>query len=344
MRENVPIASLTTMRLGAAARYVAEIETLDDLRDAYAFAAQRGLATYILGEGSNVIGRDEGFDGVILLNRLQGIADLGDGRFKGQSGEIFDNFVAFTVERGYSGMEAMSAVPGTLGAAPVQNVGAYGQEMSEVLESVEVYDPQSGESSSAGQTSANRGGNVVKFTTPEMKLGYRHSIFNNGPDAGRYFILSVTVKLQPGAAMQPPFYTSLQQYIDSHGVTDFSPASIRRMVTEIRADKLPDPKLQPSAGSFFKNIYLGPEEAKQAQAKGIPVWDGGKVPAGWLIEQAGLKGKELYGFKVSDKAALILVNSSATSYADLARARQAIIDAVHDKFGLQLEQEPVEIT
>jgi len=328
MRENVKIAELTTMRLGGAARYVIDIETLDDLRDAYAFATERGLATYVLGEGSNVIGRDEGFDGVILVNQLRGIEDLGEGRFRGYGGEVFDDFVAFAVGRGYSGMEAMSGVPGTLGAAPVQNVGAYGQEMSEVLESVEAY--------------GTHDGNVVIFTTPEMGLGYRRSIFNYGPDAGRYFIVAVTVKLRRGE-MRPPFYTSLQEYVDERGVEDFSPAAVRRMVMEIRAAKLPDPKIEASAGSFFKNIYLSPEEAERVKTKGIPVWEGGKVPAGWLIEQAGLKGKEFYGFKVSDKAALILINESATSYADLARARGAIVDAVREKFGFTLEQEPVEI-
>jgi len=316
------------MRLGGPAKFVIEVESLDDVRDAYAFAEERELPVYVLGGGSNIIGRDEGFDGVILVNRLLGIEDLGDGYFKGYGGEIFDEFIAFTTERGWSGMEAMSAVPGTLGAAPVQNVGAYGQEMSAVLFEVETYD--------------SRENTVVKFTTPEMKLGYRRSIFNYGADAGRYFIIAVTVKLSE-KELAPPFYNSLQKYIDEHGVTDFSPNSIRRMVIEIRAKKLPDPNEVASAGSFFKNVYLDAEDAKRAEEKGIPVWPGGKVPSGWLIEHAGLKGREFFGFRVSDKAALILINESATSYADLARARQAISDAVREKFGLNLEQEPVEI-
>jgi len=317
------------MRLGGEARYVIEVEEFEDVRNAYAFAKEHGVATYVLGGGSNVIGRDEGFDGAILVNKLRGFEDLGEGRFKGYGGEIFDDFIEFTVERGYSGMEAMSAVPGTLGAAPVQNVGAYGQEMSGVLESVEAYGTQED--------------GVVNFTTDKMKLGYRQSIFNYGADAGRYFIISVTVKLKKDE-LKPPFYTSLQQYVEDHHVTDFSPASIRRMVMDIRAYKLPDPRQEASAGSFFKNVYLKPEEVAEMEAKGVPVWPGGKVPAGWLIENAGLKGKEFFGFKVSDKAALILINESAKSYADLAKARQAIADAVREKFGLSLEQEPVEIS
>jgi len=173
-------------------------------------------------------------------------------------------------------------------------------------------------------------------------LGYRRSIFNDGGGAGRYFIIAVTVKLQK-KELRPPFYTSLQRYVDEHGVSDFSPVSVRRMVMEIRAAKLPDPAVVASAGSFFKNVYLTGEEVAGAEARGIPVWDGGKVPAGWLIEQAGLKGRELYGFRVSDKAALVLINESASSYADLAKARGAIVDAVQKKFDLRLEQEPVEI-
>jgi len=329
IRENVRLAELTTMRLGGEVRYVIDVESLDDVREAYEFAEERGLRTYVLGGGSNVIGRDEGFDGVILMNKLRGIEDLNEGRFRGQSGELLDDFVAFVTERGYSGMEALSAVPGTLGAAPIQNVGAYGQDMAEILEAVEAYDP--------------RDRNVVNFTTYEMGLGYRKSIFNSGAEAGRYFVVSVTVKLSLGE-LRPPFYTSLQQYVDDHGVTDFSPASIRRMVKEIRDNKLPNPDEIASAGSFFKNVYLRLEDVEAAEAKGIPVWDGGKVPAGWLVENAGLKGKEFYGFRVSDKAALILINESATSYADLEKARQAIVEAVQEKFGLTLEQEPVEIS
>ena len=326
--ENVLISELTTMRLGGAARFVIDVENLEDVREAYAFAKEKGLPVFVLGGGSNVIGRDEGFDGVLLVNGLRGTSDVGDGEFKGYGGEVFDDFVALTVERGYSGMEAMSAIPGSLGAAPVQNVGAYGQEMSEVLMVVEAYD--------------SREDAVVKFTTPEMKLGYRRSIFNYGPDAGRYFIIAVTVKLSR-EMLAPPFYNSLQRYVDERGVTDFSPASIRRAVMEIRADKLPNPAEVASAGSFFKNVYLNDAEAKQAEARGILVWPGGKVPSGWLIEHAGLKGREFYGFRVSEKAALILINENATSYADLQKARQAICDAVFEKFELRLEQEPVEI-
>lgn len=338
IRENVPISELTTMRLGGNARYVIEIEEDKDLAEAYHFAAEKKLPTYILGGGSNVIGRDGGFNGVIFVNKLQGIyvidSDPDRIRLCAKSGVLLDDLVEYSVKLwngesyGYSGIEALSKIPGTVGAGPVQNVGAYGQEMKQTLHSVCVYDCRD---------------NCFKhMMADELDLSYRHSIFNTGDGVGRYFITSVTVELHKHW-LKPPFYTSLQAYFDERGITEFTPQVVRDAVAEIRAGKLPDPKDFASAGSFFKNIYLNKKQTKEAKAKGIPVWDGGKVPSGWLIENAGLKGKEFYGMRVSDKAALILINESAKSYADLAKARQAVIDAVYEKFGYTLEQEPMEL-
>ena len=326
------------MRLGGAARYVIEIEEDKDLAEAYHFAAEKGLPTYVLGGGSNVIGRDGGYNGVILVNKLRGIyvidSDADTVRLCAKSGELLDDLVDYSVKLfdgeqfGFSGIEALSKVPGTVGAAPVQNVGAYGQEIAQTLHHVCVYDYKD---------------NCFKeMPAKELNLGYRRSIFNTGDGVGRYFITSVTVELHKNW-MKPPFYNSLQAYFDEHEITEFSPAVVREAVSAIRASKLPDPAEFASAGSFFKNVYLDEAAAEEARAKGIPVWDGGKVPSGWLIEHAGLKGKEFFGMRVSDKAALVLINESAKSYADLAKARQAVIDAVYEKFGLKLEQEPMEL-
>ena len=263
---------------------------------------------------------------------------------KGFGGENWDDFVAFSVgekpatngeklDNTYTGIEALSKIPGTLGAAPVQNIGAYGQEISQVIENVEAYDTKTRK--------------FVKLEKPEMQMKYRQTIFNAGEDAGRYFIVSVTMKLQKGKVKQP-FYNSLQAYIDEHSETDFSPANIRKMVSAIRAYKLPDPKDEASSGSFFKNVTLGSEkEIAEAKSKNFPVYhksDGSTIiNSGWLLEEAGLKGKELHGMKISDKAALILINKSAKSYADLAKARAKVRNIIKEKFGYELEQEPVEI-
>lgn len=333
IRENVPISTLTTMRLGGAARYVIDIDKIEDLSQAYAFAKEKNLPVYVLGSGSNIIGRDGGFNGVILVCKLTGMGILREEKDEAvqlysYSGELLDDFVTYGTEMGYSGMEALSAIPGTVGAAPVQNVGAYGQDISQSLVEVEVFDTETGE--------------IKTLPKDQLELSYRHSIFNHGELVGRYFITKVVVELHKGH-LTPPFYNSLQAYIDEHSIIDFSPDSIRQCVRAVRESKLPDPELIASSGSFFKNVYLSPEEAAGAEAAGIPVWDGGKVPSGWLIEHAGLKGQEFHGMRVSDKAALVLINESAKSYADLAAARAEIIKIVKDKFGFTLEQEPMEL-
>lgn len=336
IRENIPIASLTTMRLGGLARYVVEIEQPNDIVSAYDFAKKKDLPTWIMGGGANTIGRDAGFDGVILLNQIQGISIISEDEntllLQGMGGVEWDEFVKYACKRGFSGIEAMSMIPGTVGAAPVQNIGAYGQDLAQVIESANVYDTKT-------ET-------IVTLSQPEMKMGYRHTRFNYGVDAGRFFVISIIVRLCK-EIMQPPFYRSLQAYIDEHHETDMSPTNIRRMVCTLRAKKLPDPAKVASAGSFFKNICLDRNDADIAEAKKIPVWrntDGsGKINSGWLIEQCGFKGRELYGFRVSKDAALVLINESAHSYCDLDKARAEIIEAVKQKFGYTLEQEPVEI-
>ena len=349
IREFVPISELTTMRLGGAARYVLTVEQPSDVAKAFTFAKEHSLPVWVMGGGANTIGHDEGFPGVILLNELKGIyaeqagelvdiatidsARLGDELvIKGMGGEVWDDIVQIVCELGYSGIEALSMIPGTLGAAPVQNIGAYGQDLAQTVVAVEAYD--------------TRNGQIVTLEKSDMGMGYRHTRFNAGEDAGRFVIISVTLKLHRGE-LQRPFYNSLERYIEQHHETDFSPKNIRRMICEIRSEKLPDPEYVASAGSFFKNVFVDQAGADSAEAKAIPVWrnaDGsGKINSGWLIEQCRLKGKTFFGFRVSDKAALVLINESATSYNDLAQARQTIINAVQEKFGYTLSQEPVEI-
>lgn len=333
IRENVPISTLTTMRLGGAARYVIDIEKVEDLSEAYSFASEKNLPVYVLGSGSNIIGRDGGFNGVILVCKLMGMGVVSEEKddtiqLYSYSGELLDDFVTYSTEMGFSGMEALSAIPGTVGAAPVQNVGAYGQDISQSLVSVEAFDTKTKE--------------LVVLAKDQLDLSYRHSIFNHGENVGRYFITKIIVELHRGY-LTPPFYNSLQAYIDENSIIDFSPDSIRKCVRAVRDSKLPDPEHIASSGSFFKNVYLSPEEAAGAEAAGIPVWDGGKIPSGWLIEHAGLKGQEFHGMRVSDKAALVLINENAKSYADLAAARAEIVSIVEEKFGFTLEQEPMEL-
>ena len=329
INENILISSLTTMRLGGPAKYVIEIEKPEDIIEAYNFARQNNLPIYILGYGANTIGHDEGFNGIIIINRMNGITQI-DNHLRIMGGEYWDNVVAYACKRGLTGIEALSKIPGLAGAAPVQNIGAYGQEIADTLVEIEVFDPIT---------------NTFKtLRKSDLQFSYRKSLLNT-TEKGRYFVILITLELHPGQ-MSRPFYNSIEKYIETNACTDFSPQGIRDIVSKIRADKLPDPLEKASAGSFFKNIYLTNEEAEIAENKGYPVHrghDGNKINSGWLIEQAGFKGKLLHGIRVNDEAALVLINESATSYNDLAAARVEIVNGVYDKFGYWLQQEPEDI-
>lgn len=332
IRENIPLKELTTMRLGGPADFVIEIQSEDEATEVFDFIKEKGLPFYFLGSGANSLGKDEGFSGAIIINKIKGINILSESEneliVEVAGGEIWDDFVRFVVDKNFSGVEAMAKIPGTVAAAPVQNIGAYGQEAKDTLESVYVYDSLLDE--------------YKEIDAKDCDFAYRHSIFNSGKDKGRYFILSATFKFTEHQLKQP-FYNSLQTYLDEHNIKDYSPKSLYDAVAEIRKNKLPDPAKEASAGSFFKNIIL-PEPPKNKDIPFRETKDGKfKVNAGWLLENAGLKGKVFHGFKVSDKAALILINESGQSYADLQQAIQEIQQIIKDKYDLTLEPEPVKI-
>lgn len=333
INENILISSLTTMRLGGPARYVIEVEAPEDIPNAYNFAASNQLPTFVLGYGANTLGHDEGYNGVIIISRMNGIKEEeteNGTKLTIMSGEYWDNVVDYACKKGLTGIEALSKIPGLTGAAPVQNIGAYGQEIADTLESIEVYDTTSG--------------SFRTLSHDDLGFSYRKSILNT-TEKNRYFVISITLLLKKGQ-MPRPFYRSVEKYISDHNITDFSPQSIRDIVSAIRKDKLPDPMEKASAGSFFKNIYIADEEVDNAESKGYPVYrgkDGNKINSGWFIEHAGFSGELLHGIRVSDKASLVLINESAKSYEDLAKARNEIINKVYDLYGYWLEQEPVEI-
>lgn len=335
--ENVPISSLTTMRLGGPARYVIEIEKPEEVPEAYEYVRSYiGLPVFVLGGGANTIGHDEGFNGAILINKMRGmelkeIDNTGHFLLRAMGGETWDNIVEYACQNALTGIEAMSKIPGTAGAAPVQNIGAYGQDISQVLESIEVFD---------------RKDNKFKILSNEqLCFEYRKSILNT-TEYGRFFVVSITLHLKHGQ-MQRPFYNSLEKFVVDNNETDFSPLAIRRMVSTIRAGKLPDPATTPSAGSFFKNVYVDDRDADRLERLGVKVYRSAngnhKVNTGLLIEKSGLAGKLIHGFRVNEGAALVLINESATSFNDLVLARTEITNLIYDRFGLKLEQEPMEI-
>jgi len=290
----------------------------------------------MIGGGSNIVWRDEGFPGLIMVNKIMGYQDCDEDGTNHYvtvgAGEIWDSVVGRTVEAGLTGVEALSLIPGTAGATPVQNVGAYGQEIAQTLMSVEVYD-------SLTQQFAN-------MPAIDCAFGYRTSRFKT-TDKGRFYITGLTLHLTKGNP-EPPFYAGVQQYFESHHITACTPQTLRNAVIDIRSHKLPDPKIIANNGSFFANPIVPEGALAQIAATygDVPHWpvDGGKVKlsAAWLIEQAGFKDMHdpATGMATWPVQPLVLVNEHATSTADLIAFKQKILDAVKAKFNVSLEQEP----
>ena len=336
IQENVSLAQHSTMRLGGQARYLANASTDEEIQSLVQWAKQQNLPFIMIGQGSNIVWRDKGYPGLVIVNKLMGREVLSEDSnslvIRVRGGEKWDDIVAFAVQRGLSGIEFLSAIPGTVGAAPVQNIGAYGAELSDTLVEVETYDTQT---DSFGGIAAE----VCNFS-------YRNSRFKS-TDRGRFMILAITLRLHKGDP-QPPFYESLQNYFDEHGITEFTPAAVRQAVIAIRKIRLPDPSVVNNNGSFFTNPIIDEARYKELQQrypeiKGWPAKDGRmKVSAGWLVEQAGFKGvrDEPTGMATWPHSALVLVNEHARRTADLLEFRQKIIFKVDELFGIVLEQEP----
>lgn len=337
MKENVLLGDYTTMRLGGPAKYLATATSREELISLLEFARQKQLPFLILGQGSNLIATDTGFPGVVILNRLKGFEIVSDDpastKIRVEAGEYWDTIVQKTVDLSLSGIEALSAIPGYSGAAPVQNIGAYGQEIANTLLELEAYD-----------TTTNT---FVNITNSECEFSYRQSIFNSSRKH-RYIIISITLELTK-SHIEPPFYESLQAYLDSHAITDYSPNSIRTAVIAIRTTKLPDPSLVANSGSFFKNpiVEKWQVDAIRERYPDVPVYDMGenafKLAAGWLVENAEIENAEQGGFKMYPKNKLVIINENGKSYNDLTVLRDMIVSGVRDRFGITLTQEPEEL-
>jgi UDP-N-acetylmuramate dehydrogenase len=325
------------MRLGGNARFMTDIFNIEDIAKICQNAKKQNLSIFVMGDGSNLIARDEGYDGIILKIKTSGFEKIADDinstTIKIGAGENWDSTVKKTVDIGLSGIEAMSAIPGTVGAAPIQNIGAYGQEIADTLVSLEAYDIKNN--------------NFVNLTKKDCEFSYRKSIFNS-TEKGRYIVTSITIKLSKNQPT-PPFYDSLQKYLDQNNIKLYTSQTIRDAVIKIRESKLPNPKLLANSGSFFKNAIAEKWQLDEIRTRypNVPAYDMGnnkfKIPTGWLIEQAGLKGELINGMRVYKYNALVLVNESAKSYNDLAAAREHIIRKIRDIFRIEIEQEPTEI-
>lgn len=334
--QNEPLKKHSTMRLGGNAAYFTEVMDRHELVDAISWAEQNNVPVTIIGDGSNIVWRDEGFPGLLIANKIarfeEQLEDNENYYVTVGAGENWDSVVARTVERGTTGIEGLSLIPGTAGATPIQNVGAYGQEVADTLVSVEAYDSQLKQ--------------FVSIPAVDCAFGYRTSRFKT-TDRGRFFITAITLHLLH-ANPQPPYYRVLQGYFDDHGITNPTPQIIRDAVIAIRQSKLPDPAKIANNGSFFANPIVDESQFVQLQADypeipGWPMDDGRiKIPAAWLLEQTGFKDfhDPETGMGTWPVQPLVLVNEKAQSTAQLLQFKQKIIDAVKQKFDITLEQEP----
>ena len=336
LQQKVSLANYSTMGLGGEAAFLAEIASRDDLKEALEWTKAHGQPLIMIGGGSNIIWSDAGFEGLVLVNKILGyeeqIADDVNTYLTIGAGEPWDSVVERSVASGLTGIEALSLIPGTAGATPIQNVGAYGQEISQVLTSVEAYDNQTSK--------------FVTLAGTDCDFSYRNSRFKSA-DRGRYYITSLTLHLTKGSPL-PPFYGAVQSYFEANSITEYSPEILRKAVLEIRSNKLPDPAVVHNTGSFFANPIVSKAEFSEINSSELAIvnWPAGpdtvKIYAACLIEHAGFKDfhDQETGMATWPKQPLVLVNEKAKTTSDLMKFKQKVIDAVQAKFNITLVQEP----
>jgi len=344
--QNVPLAPFTTIGIGGPARYFLEANTIHDLEFALSWSRSRDLSLFVLGGGSNLLIADRGFDGMVVRVLLRGLTVESENNHvmvKAGAGEPWDPFVAFTVANGWAGVECLSGIPGLIGATPMQNVGAYGQDVSETIVRVEALDRQTGA--------------VRWFTNEECAFSYRDSIFKR-EHRDRFVILSVTYRLKPGGAPAVR-YPELSRLL---GGDDDQPPTLQKVrdtVTAVRRSKgmvidALDPDTR-SDGSFFTNPILDPGQLEQfyAAARSQGVRDMATIPlfpstgnliklsAAWLIEHAGFSRGFVHGnVGLSSKHTLALINRGGATAAEVLELVAMIQKSVEERFTVQLSPEP----
>jgi len=341
------LSKLNTFGISAKAKFFVEIKSETDLKELFDTPEFKNSKKLFLGGGSNVLFTKD-FDGLVVLNKLKGVEILKEDSqnvfIRSMGGEMWHDFVTFTVERGLWGVENLALIPGTVGAAPMQNIGAYGVELRDVLENVEAFNIKTGEKKI--------------FSQKECKLGYRDSVFKNELK-DQYFISAVTFKLSK-IENKNITYKVLQEYLVKNKIEVKNSKDISDAIGSIRKSKLPDPKIIGNAGSFFKNVFIDSKKFEELKSKypEIPSFredeeivnpvrgregsqrpsasNGIKIPAGWLIEQCGWKGKRLGNVGVHEKQALVLVNHGGATGEEVLTLANKIIADVKEKFGLEL--------
>ena len=341
IKQNLPLAPLTTFEIGGPAKFFVEVQSIDDLSEAARFAKDKDLPIFVLGGGSNILISDKGFDGLVIKMHIKGMK-FENGQngvaLTAGAGEMWDDVVAKTVELGYGGIENLSLIPGTVGGAVYQNIGAYGSELKDVLASVKIFNIKTGR--------------IVELSNKECGFKYRSSVFQKD----RNLIVLEAELLLPKNHVPNILYSDLQSRFEG---TNPTIAEVRQAVVEIRLSKIPyQQNIMPhffkhdghlpfvgNAGSFFKNptIEISKFESlisKHLDLKGRDLGNSlVKLSAGQLIEKCGLKGKRLGNIGVSEKHALILVNYGGGTSKELAKLEKIIKTDIKAKFGIELEPE-----
>ena len=331
--ENVDLSRWHTFGVKAKARYFVHIRQKDDLIELSRSSFFRDHRRLLLGGGSNVLFLHD-FEGLVIHMAIKGISvqEIDDHQVlvTAGAGVIWNDLVVFCVEQGYGGIENLTLIPGTVGAAPIQNIGAYGVELDSVFESLEAWDL-----ATAG---------IKIFDKEDCHFGYRDSYFKNqGKD--RYLVTSVTLRLSRKPQLNLS-YGALQRALSDDGINPQKAtiSDVSGLVKRIRTSKLPDPVKLGNSGSFFKNPVISQEQYRELASnyEGIPGYQSGddiKVPAGWLIEQCGFKGKRLGNVGVYDHQALVLVNHGGASGREVFELSERIREEVVRKFHIQLVPE-----
>jgi len=332
IQKNISLAQYTTLKIGAAAEFFAVIKSRDDLQEAISWANKNKRPIFVLGGGSNLLVSKK-VKGLVLKNEIKGIQISSETRdetwLTGNSGEIWSSFVDHAVKHKFYGLENLYLIYGTVGAAPVQNIGAYGVELKDVFESLIAIDLKTGREKT--------------FFLKDCQFGYRDSIFKN-KFKGRYFVYSVTVRLSKHGVWRLD-YGSIKEELKKQRVRKPSLLAVVKAIETIRNSKLPNPAALPNAGSFFKNTEVNKNQFKRLQARypympSFPASRGKiKIPTGWLIEQTGFKGKKVGQVSMYEKQALILVNYGDATAKDVLGLVKKIKAAIKKKFGLEIEEE-----
>ncbi|MEO6801451.1 MAG: UDP-N-acetylmuramate dehydrogenase [Rhodanobacter sp.] len=334
LAENASLARLNTLRVAARATLLADIRDAAKLPELLDFPSVRQSRLLVLGEGSNVLFTGD-FAGTVLLMSTRGVQVESGGdnvRIAVASGERWDDFVRWTLGQGLAGLENLILIPGTVGAAPIQNIGAYGCEVAEFIESVEAWDI--------------RERRVVTLDHATCAFAYRDSLFKHEP--GRYIVTAVRFVLPRSRPLRTD-YAGIAEELQHMGVDRPAPFHVAEAVVRLRTRKLPDPAVIGNAGSFFKNpmVEARQVEALKHQFPELPAWpqpDGrSKISAAWMIEAAGFKGMREGDAGISNRHALVLVNHGEASGPQLWALAQKVMLGVREKFDVQLQPEPVVI-